>query len=207
MAEEDPDWPEAARQGRPAAQAGEAMPQLNVAGFEGLLDFLLEMIRRHRVDLGPLSIVAMTDQVVVALEAGADRVPLARRSSWLVAASDVVLLKAKLLCPEIHAVAEAAAAEATQRLGQLAELACMRTAADWLAARSQLGLQVFARGADGAAGKVTGRVLSRLPRGNAGHARGPEWTTGPSAVLPAGVARPLAGARCSRRSETDPGAV
>ena len=62
MAEEDPDWPEAAGQGRPAAPAGEAMPRLSVAGFEGPLDFLLEMVRRHRVDLGPLSIVALTDR-------------------------------------------------------------------------------------------------------------------------------------------------
>ena len=146
MAEPDPDWPEAAGQGRAPAPAGEAMPLLSVAGFEGPLDFLLEMVRRHRVDLGPLSIVALTDQLVAALEDSAHRVPLERRSTWLVAASDLVLLKARLLCPESPAVAEAAAAEATRRLGQLAELARMRAAADWLAARPQLGLRVFARG-------------------------------------------------------------
>ena len=146
MAEEDPDWPEAAGQGRAPAPAGEAMPRLSVAGFEGPLDFLLEMVRRHRVDLGPLSIVALTDQLVAALEDSAHRVPLERRSTWLVAASDLVLLKARLLCPESPAVAEAAAAEATRRLGQLAELARMRAAADWLSARPQLGLRVFARG-------------------------------------------------------------
>ena len=146
MAEEDLDWPEAAGQGRPAAPGGETMPRLSVAGFEGPLDFLLEMVRRHRVDLGPLSIVALTDQLVAALEDSAHRVPLERRSTWLVAASDLILLKARLLCPETPAVAEAAAAEATRRLGQLAELARMRAAADWLAARPQLGLRVFARG-------------------------------------------------------------
>jgi segregation and condensation protein A len=144
MAEPDPPWPEAAGQGR--APASEAMPRLSVASFEGPLDFLLEMVRRHRVDLGPLSIVALTDQLVAAFEAGAHRVPLERRSAWLVAASDLVLLKARLLCPETPAVAEAAAAEATRRLDQLAELARMRAAADWLAARPQLGLRIFARG-------------------------------------------------------------
>ena len=146
MAEPDPDWPEAAGQGRAPAPAGEAMPRLNVAGFEGPLDFLLEMVRRYRVDLGPLSIVALTDQLVAALEDSAQRVPLERRSTWLVAASDLVLLKARLLCPESPAVAEAAAAEASRRLEQLTELARMRAAADWLAARPQLGLRVFARG-------------------------------------------------------------
>ena len=146
MAEPEPDWPEAAGQGGAPAPAGEAMPLLSVAGFEGPLDFLLEMVRRHRVDLGPLSIVALTDQLVAALEDSAHRVPLERRSTWLVAASDLVLLKARLLCPETPAVAEAAAAEATRRLEQLSELARMRAAADWLAARPQLGLRVFARG-------------------------------------------------------------
>jgi segregation and condensation protein A len=146
MAEPDPDWLEAAGQGRAPAPAGEAMPLLSVAGFEGPLDFLLEMVRRHRVDLGPLSIVALTDQLVAALEDSAHRVPLERRSTWLVAASDLVLLKARLLCPESPAVAEAAAAEASRRLDQLTELARMRAAADWLAAKPQLGLRVFARG-------------------------------------------------------------
>ena len=140
------DWPEAAGQGGTTAAARDAMPVLSVAGFAGPLDFLLEMVRRHRVDLGPLSIVALTDQLVAALEAGAHRVPLERRSAWLVAASDLVLLKARLLCPESPAVAEAAAAEATRRLDQLAELARMRAAADWLGARPQLGVRVFERG-------------------------------------------------------------
>jgi segregation and condensation protein A len=142
----DADWTEAAGQGGGTGPAGEATPLLSVAGFEGPLDFLLEMVRRHRVDLGPLSIVALTDQLVAALAAGAQRVPLERRSAWLVAASDLVLLKARLLCPETPAVAEAATAEAGRRLEQLAELARMRAGADWLGARPQLGLQVFARG-------------------------------------------------------------
>ena len=49
MAEPEPDWAEAA--GRGGAPAREATPQLSVAGFAGPLDFLLEMVRRHRVDL------------------------------------------------------------------------------------------------------------------------------------------------------------
>ena len=146
MANPDLNWAETAGQGGALASARDAMPVLSVAGFEGPLAFLLEMVRRHRVDLGPLSIVALTDQLVAAFEAGAHRVPLERRSTWLVAASDLVLLKARLLCPETPAEAEAAAAEATRRLDQLAELARMRAAADWLSARPQLGLRVFARG-------------------------------------------------------------
>ena len=146
MAEPDPNWPEAAWQGRALAPASDAMPLLSVAGFEGPLDFLLEMVRRHRVDLGPLLIVILTDQLVAALEDSAQRLPLEGRSTWLVAASDLVLLKARLLCPETPAVAVAAAAKATRRLDQLTELAHMRSAAVWLAGRPQLGVRVFERG-------------------------------------------------------------
>ena len=32
-------------------------------GFEGPLDFLIEMVRRQRVDLGRLSILTLTDQL------------------------------------------------------------------------------------------------------------------------------------------------
>ncbi|MFC7611903.1 segregation/condensation protein A [Teichococcus aestuarii] len=74
-------------------------PALSVEGFEGPLDFLLEMVRRHRVDLGRLSIVTLTDQFVAALEASAGRVPLERRTAWVVMASDLILLRSQLLTP------------------------------------------------------------------------------------------------------------
>ena len=96
--------------------------------------------------LAPFAGLHLTDQLVASLEDSVHRVPLERCSTWLVAASDLVLLKARLLCPETPAVAKAAAAEATRRLEQLTELARMRAAADWLAVRPQLGLRVFARG-------------------------------------------------------------
>ena len=146
MVEPDPDWREAAGQGRAPAPAGKAMPRLSVAGFEGPLDFLLEMIRPHRMDLGPLSIVALTDQLVAALEDSAHRVHSSAAAPGWSQPVTSILLKAWLLCPESPAVAKAAAAEATRRLGKLTELARLRAAADWLSARLQLGLRVFARG-------------------------------------------------------------
>nr|WP_282572334.1 segregation/condensation protein A [Roseomonas acroporae] len=104
------------------------------------------MVRRHQLDLGRLSIVTLTDQFTAALEAGADRVRLERRGDWLVMASELVRLKAQLLCPTNPREAAEAAAEADRRLGQLGELAAMRAAAAWLAARPQLGFDVFGRG-------------------------------------------------------------
>jgi segregation and condensation protein A len=116
-----------------------------VAGFAGPLDFLLEMVRRQRVDLRPLSILALTDQLVAAIEDGG-RIPLERRADWLVMASQLLLLKAQLLAPASPEAAEAAGAEAARRLEELDELARMRAAAAWLAARPQLGQAVFGRG-------------------------------------------------------------
>ncbi|MFZ6765207.1 segregation/condensation protein A [Roseomonas sp. KE0001] len=120
------------------------MPHLSVQGFEGPLDFLLEMVRRHQLDLGRLSIVPLTDQLVAALESGVTR--LERRADWLVMASELLRLRAQLLAPASPQAAEEAAAEADQRLGQLEELAAMKAAAAWLAARPQLGQDVFTRG-------------------------------------------------------------
>ncbi|WP_424138871.1 segregation and condensation protein A [Roseomonas chloroacetimidivorans] len=132
------------REGR--ASEGDATPHLSVEGFEGPLDFLLEMVRRQRVDLAPLSILALTDQLVAAVENSGGRIRLERRAEWLVMASQLLLLKAQLLAPASPEAAEEAGAEARRRLAQLDELARMRAGADWLASRPQLGRAVFGRG-------------------------------------------------------------
>ncbi len=132
------------REGR--ASQGNATPHLSVDGFEGPLDFLLEMVRRQRVDLGQLSILTLTDQLVAAIENGGGRIRLERRAEWLVLASQLLLLKAGLLAPASPEEAEEAGAEARRRLAQLDELARMRAGADWLTARPQLGRAVFGRG-------------------------------------------------------------
>ncbi|WP_424140678.1 segregation/condensation protein A [Roseomonas chloroacetimidivorans] len=120
------------------------MPHLSVEGFDGPLDFLLEMVRRHQLDLGRLSIIPLTDQLVAALEGSLAR--LERRADWLVMASELLRLRAQLLAPASPQAAAEAAAEANRRFGQLEELAAMKAAAAWLAARPQLGQDVFARG-------------------------------------------------------------
>jgi segregation and condensation protein A len=134
-------------QGRGAHEpgGGEATPHLRVEGYEGPLDFLLEMVRRQRVDLGPLSILTLTDQLVGAIENSGGDTRLERRADWLVMASQLLLLKAQLLAPASPEAAREADEEARQRLAQLDELARMRAGAAWLAARPQLGREVFAR--------------------------------------------------------------
>jgi segregation and condensation protein A len=58
-----------------------------VEGFEGPLDFLLEIVRRQWVNLAPLSILALTDQLVSAIEKGGTRIRLERRAEWLIMAT------------------------------------------------------------------------------------------------------------------------
>ena len=128
------------------ADSPSTSPQLRVEGFEGPLDFLLEMVRRQRVDLGPLSILTLTDQLVGAIENSGGGVRLERRADWLIMASQLLLLKAQLLVPASPAAAEEAQEEARRRLEQLDGLARMQAGADWLAARAQLGQEVFPRG-------------------------------------------------------------
>ena len=130
----------------PASSPAHSAPRLSVEGFEGPLDFLLEMVRRHRVDLGRLSILTLTDQLVAAIEAGEGRIPLERRADWLVMASQLLLLKAQLLAPSSPEEAEDARAAAARRLDLLDELARMKAGADWLSCRPQLGRAVFGRG-------------------------------------------------------------
>lgn len=147
VAAAEPDtWNEEGRSLSPAPSSSRAAPQLSVEGFEGPLDFLLEMVRRHRVDLGRLSVLTLTDQLVAAIEAGEGRIPLERRADWLVMASQLLLLKAQLLAPASPEEAEHAKAAAARRLELLDELARMRAGADWLSARPQLGRAVFGRG-------------------------------------------------------------
>ncbi|WP_424139542.1 segregation and condensation protein A [Roseomonas chloroacetimidivorans] len=143
---EDESWDGEGRVAPYDASPGRAAPQLSVEGFEGPLDFLLEMVRRQRVDLGRLSILTLTDQLVAAIEAGEGRIPLERRADWLVSASQLLLLKAQLLAPSSPEEAEDARAAAARRLQLLDELARMRAGADWLSARPQLGRAVFGPG-------------------------------------------------------------
>lgn len=138
------DWEYRTGEGRSARP--DAPPVLSVAGFDGPLDFLLEMARRHRIDLGELALLPLIDQFVAALEAARARVPLERRGDWLVMASTLLQLRAQLLWPATPQAAAAAQADAARRLAALDELARMRAAAVWLAARPRLGIDVFARG-------------------------------------------------------------
>jgi segregation and condensation protein A len=94
-----------------------------------------------------MSVLALVEQFVTALEQLADRVVIERRADWLVMATRLVLLRSRLLFLESPGAAEAAQRDAATELRRIDDLAKVRAAAAWLGEQPALGEDVFARGA------------------------------------------------------------
>ena len=121
---------------------------LAVTGFEGPLDWLLELARAGRIDLRRLSIGDLVEAFAAALEAGlaSPGSDLSRWGEWLGMAAQLALLRSRLLLPPDAAEARSAREEAEALRQRLLEGDTMRRAAEWLDRRVQLGRDVFARG-------------------------------------------------------------
>ena len=130
-----------------AGTGAPAAPMLHLDGFDGPMDLLLDLAERQRIDWGRMSMLALAEQFVAALEQLRDRVAIERRADWLVMATRLVLLRSRLLFPESPAAAEAAQRDAAAELRRIDDLAEVRAAAAWLSDRPVLGQDVFARGA------------------------------------------------------------
>ena len=120
---------------------------LNLDGFEGPIDVLLEMARNQKVDLREISILQLARQYLNFIERAKDlRLDLA--AEYLVMAAWLAYLKSRLLLPsskdESGEPSGEAMAEALQF--QLRRLESMRAAAAKLMAQPQLGVNIFARG-------------------------------------------------------------
>ena len=138
------DWEDPPRIGR-----SDAAPVLAVDGFEGPLDWWLEMARAQKIDLSTFSIAALIGAFATALEKElADRsgVRLAHWASWTVTAATLTELWSRLLLPQDAPASRAAVEEAEALRRHLLERARMRAAADWLDRRVRLGRDVFRRG-------------------------------------------------------------
>ena len=78
-------------------------PMLSAEGFEGPLDWLLDMARAHKIDLAELPIAALIQSFVEALEERRWRDPdgqppvLSRWGDWLVMAATLTQLRSRLL--------------------------------------------------------------------------------------------------------------
>ncbi|HEY5302003.1 MAG TPA: segregation/condensation protein A [Acetobacteraceae bacterium] len=121
-----------------------AIPVLHLDGFDGPMDLLLDLAERQRIDLGRISILALVEQFVAAMDRLAG-VPVERRADWVVVATRLVLLRSKLLFPASPEAAAEAARAAASEIERLDSLRFVRAAAAWLQGRPQLGHDVFAR--------------------------------------------------------------
>lgn len=119
---------------------------LRLDGFEGPMDLLLELARSQKVDLARISILSLVEQYLAIVEdARAVRLELA--ADWLVMAAWLTWLKSRLPGPPgVDDTADAVLA-ADVLASRLQDLQLARATAGWLAARPQLGQNVFARGA------------------------------------------------------------
>src|SRR5262245_42355553 len=80
----------------PAAEADALI--VDVAGFEGPLDLLLELARHQKIDLARISILALAEQYLAFIEsARAKRLEIA--ADYLVMAAWLAYLKSRLLLP------------------------------------------------------------------------------------------------------------
>jgi segregation and condensation protein A len=142
-------WEDPPRGDRP-----DAAPILAVDGFEGPLDWWLEMARTQKIDFSKLSIASLIGAFAAALEAAlAEPVDaprangqLARWAVWTVMAATLTEFRSRLLLPQDAKLARAAVAEAEALRQQLLDRARMRGAADWFERRTQLGQETFRRG-------------------------------------------------------------
>jgi segregation and condensation protein A len=119
---------------------------VDLDGFEGPLDLLLELARRQKVDLSRISVLALVEQYLAFVEAARKR-RLELAADYLVMAAWLAYLKSRLLLPAPPQAAEPDAAEMAEALAQrLRKLEAIRRAAGLLLARDRLGRDVFGRG-------------------------------------------------------------
>jgi len=121
--------------------------RVDVDGFEGPLDLLLELARRQKVDLSRISILALAEQYIGFIEE-ARRLRLELAADYLVMAAWLAYLKSRLLLPEPPKGEEPSAADLASALAdRLRRLEAIRRAADALTQRARLGRDMFLRGA------------------------------------------------------------
>ena len=138
--------PEGEAAPEPAVATPDAGLYLELDGWEGPLDLLLDLARRQKVDLRRIPILDLVDQYLAYIErAEAMRLELA--ADYLVMAAWLAYLKSALLLPR-EEQPDPDPEELAMRLQlRLARLSAMREAAARLLARDRLGRDVFVRGA------------------------------------------------------------
>jgi segregation and condensation protein A len=126
--------------------SGEPAFTVDLDGFEGPLDLLLELARRQRVDLARISILALAEQYLKFVEE-VRKLRLELAADYLVMAAWLAFLKSRLLLPAPPQPADQDASALAEALARrLRALAAIRKAGEFLLSRPRLGRDFFARG-------------------------------------------------------------
>jgi segregation and condensation protein A len=114
-------------------------------GFDGPMDLLLDLAERRRINFDRISVLSLADQLVAALRRPGRSVPIDRRIDWVILASRLVNLRARLVFLANAKDASGARRDADAELWRLDTLGFIREAARWLDALPQVGREVFRR--------------------------------------------------------------
>lgn len=133
----------------PAAPA-EAAFVVDLDGFEGPLDLLLDLARAQKVDLARISILALAEQFIAYLEDARAR-ELTLAAEYLVMAAWLAFMKSQLLLPKEERIEDDVEAMAEALAARLRKLDAIRHAVAWLEARPALGILRLVRGSPEAA--------------------------------------------------------
>ena len=135
------DWFEA-----PAPPPDDDVLYVDVAGYEGPLDLLLDLARRQKVDLARISVLALAEQYLSFIETIREkRMEIA--ADYLVMAAWLAYLKSRLMVPSAETGDEPTGEMMAALLQfRLKRLEAMRRTAVQLMNRPRLGLAVHARG-------------------------------------------------------------
>lgn len=119
---------------------------VDVDGYEGPLDLLLDLARRQKVDLASISVLALAEQYLRFIETVREkRIEVA--ADYLVMAAWLAYLKSRLMVPQAPSDDEPSGEMLAAMLQfRLKRLEAMRRAASQLMNLPRLGLQVYARG-------------------------------------------------------------
>ena len=119
---------------------------LELDGWEGPLDLLLDLARRQKVDLRSISILALVDQYLGYIER-AEALRLEVAADYLVMAAWLAYLKSAMLLPKEEQEDPSPEELALRLQLRLERLGAMRDASARLMARDRLGRDVFVRAA------------------------------------------------------------
>jgi segregation and condensation protein A len=119
---------------------------VDLDGFEGPLDLLLDLARARKVDLATISILDLAEQFLAYLR-GLQARQLQIAAEYLVMAAWLAYLKSQLLLPPAERELADAQAIAEDLEDRLRRLEALRLAAEMLRGRPRLGAQRLARGA------------------------------------------------------------